>query len=42
MEPKYYGTNYRDIKIHAHDEVALVYGTPPDDLPSKYDFPQGS
>ena len=31
------GTSYRDIKIHAHDEVALVYGTPPDDTPSKYD-----
>ncbi len=35
------GTNYRDVKLHAHDEIALIYGTPPTDIPSKYDFPQG-
>jgi hypothetical protein len=35
------GTNYRDVKLHAHDEIALIYGTPPANIPSKYDFPQG-
>jgi hypothetical protein len=34
-------TNYSDVKIHAHDEIALIYGTPPPDIPSKYDFPKG-
>ncbi|MGA9844677.1 MAG: hypothetical protein WBQ25_20440 [Nitrososphaeraceae archaeon] len=27
------GTNYRDVKLHAHDEIALVYGTPPANMP---------
>ncbi|HYZ51199.1 MAG TPA: hypothetical protein VE593_09955 [Nitrososphaeraceae archaeon] len=35
------GTNYRDVKLHAHDEIALVYGTSPSHIPSRYDFPQG-
>lgn len=37
------GINYRDIKLHAHDEIALVYGRPPqpDSIPSTYNFPQG-
>ena len=35
------GMNYRDIKLHAHDEIAIVYGNPPANIPSKYDFPQG-
>ncbi|MFZ0221325.1 MAG: hypothetical protein WCC17_23985 [Candidatus Nitrosopolaris sp.] len=35
------GTNYRDIKLHAHDEIAIVYGTPPSTIPSSYKFPQG-
>jgi hypothetical protein len=37
------GKNYRDIKLHAHDEIALVYGRPPqpDSIPSTYNFPQG-
>ena len=34
------GTNYRDVKLHAHDEIVLIYGTP-SNIPSKYDFPQG-
>jgi hypothetical protein len=34
-------TNHRDIKIHAHDEIALIYGSPPADIPSKYNFPAG-
>jgi len=35
------GTNYRDIKLNAHDEIAIVYGTPPSTIPSNYKFPQG-
>jgi hypothetical protein len=35
------GTNYRDIKLNAHDEIAIVYGTPPSTVPSSYKFPQG-
>jgi hypothetical protein len=35
------GTNYRDIKLHAHDEIAIVYGTPPTTVPSSYKFPEG-
>jgi len=30
--------NYRDIKLKAHDEIAIVYGKPPSTIPSKYDF----
>ena len=35
------GTNYRDVKLHAHDEIALIYGRPPANIPSKYEFPEG-
>jgi hypothetical protein len=35
------GTNYRDVKLHAHDEIGLVYGTPPSHITSKYEFPEG-
>jgi len=35
------GTNYRDIKLNAHDEIAIVYGTPPSTIPSSYKFPEG-
>ncbi len=35
------GTNYRDIKLSAHDEIAIVYGTPPGTIPSRYIFAQG-
>lgn len=35
------GTNYGDIKLHAHDEITIVYGTPPSSIPSDYSFPQG-
>jgi len=35
------GTNYRDIKLHAHDEIAIVYGTPPPTIPTSYKFPRG-
>jgi hypothetical protein len=35
------GVNYREIKLHAHDEIALIYGTQPDRIPAAYEFPQG-
>lgn len=36
------GINYREIKLHSHDEIALVYGKPSlHTIPSSYDFPQG-
>jgi hypothetical protein len=33
--------NYKDVKLNAHDEIALVYGNPPKSIPSKYSFPEG-
>jgi hypothetical protein len=33
--------NYRDIKLTAHEEIAIAYGRPPDNIPSAYDFPRG-
>ena len=31
--------NYRDIKLSGHDEIAIVYCTPPPNtIPSKYGF----
>ena len=35
------GVNYKDIKLNAHDEIAIVYGKPPNNIPSKYNFPEG-
>jgi hypothetical protein len=35
------GSNYRDIKLNAHDEIVIVYGTAPSNIPSSYNFPQG-
>ena len=35
------GTNNRDIKLNAHDEIVIVYGTSPSTIPSSYKFPQG-
>lgn len=32
------GTNYRDIVFHAHDVITIVYGKPPNAIPTKYDF----
>jgi len=34
-------TNYRDIKLNAHDEIAIIYGTPPSNIPASYKFPAG-
>ena len=33
--------DYRDIKLNSHDEIAIVYGKPPDTIPSSYRFPKG-
>jgi hypothetical protein len=33
--------NYRDIKLSVHDEIAIVYGMPPNTIPSKYHFAEG-
>lgn len=35
------GTNYRDLVLHAHDEIAIIYGKPPSTIPTKYDFMRG-
>jgi hypothetical protein len=31
----------RQLKLAAHQEIAVVYGTPPDSIPSTYAFPSG-
>lgn len=33
--------NYRDVQMNAHDEISLVYGTPPQTIPSSFDFGPG-
>jgi hypothetical protein len=33
--------NYKDVPLKAHNEIALVYGTPPKSIPSSYSFPEG-
>ena len=35
------GSDYTRIPIKAHHEIAIVYGTPPDSIPSTYGFPEG-
>ena len=34
--------DYRKLPLVAHDEIALVYGTPPVQIPSSYEFPPGT
>jgi hypothetical protein len=34
-------TDYRNIKLNSHDEIAIVYGKAPDTIPSSYHFPAG-
>jgi hypothetical protein len=34
-------TTLADTKLNAHDEVVLVYGNPPPNIPSFYQFPEG-
>ncbi|NHI03789.1 hypothetical protein DYY67_0859 [Candidatus Nitrosotalea sp. TS] len=34
-------TNLESTELHAHDELAIVYGTAPPNIPSFYQFPEG-
>jgi hypothetical protein len=34
-------TSLKDTPLHAHDEIALVYGNPPTNIPAFYQFPEG-
>ncbi|HYL66657.1 MAG TPA: hypothetical protein VEU72_05850 [Nitrosopumilaceae archaeon] len=34
-------TSLKDTSLHAHDEIALVYGNPPTNIPAFYQFPEG-
>ncbi len=33
--------NAADIRLTAHEEIAVVIGTPPEEVPSTYKFPAG-
>jgi hypothetical protein len=35
------GMNYRDVKLNQHDEIAIVFGKAPINIPSKYSFANG-
>jgi hypothetical protein len=35
------GTEFRQTAINAHDEIVIIYGKPPDSIPSSYKFPEG-
>ena len=35
------GMNYRDVKLNQHDQIAIVYGNAPINIPSKYSFANG-
>ncbi len=35
------GTNIRDIVLHPHDEIALIYGKSPNNIPKTFIFPPG-
>ncbi len=34
-------TSLKDTPLHAHDEIVLVYGNPPTNIPAFYQFPEG-
>lgn len=34
-------TSLKDTPLHAHDEITLVYGNPPTNIPTFYQFPEG-
>lgn len=34
-------SSYRDVKLLAHDEIVIIYGTVPPTIPSSYQFPLG-
>jgi hypothetical protein len=35
------GTEYGQVPLGKHDEIAMVYGKPPESVPSRYHFPEG-
>ena len=35
------GTDFRQVPINEYDEIAIIYGKPPDSVPSNYNFPDG-
>ena len=34
-------TDFRDIPLNSHDEIAIVYGSSAYNIPPRYEFPQG-
>jgi hypothetical protein len=34
-------TDYRQIPLNEHNEIAIIYGKPPNSIPSNYEFPEG-
>lgn len=38
---KEFNGNYREIQLNSHDEIVLIYGSPPSPVPPSFDFPQG-
>src|ERR671919_381989 len=34
-------TDYRQIPLNEYDEIVIVYGKPPNSIPSSYEFPEG-
>lgn len=36
------GIDPKNIKLNEHDEIAIVYGKPPSNIPSRYSFSQGT
>ena len=34
-------TDYGQIPLNEHDEIAIVYGRSPDSIPSSFKFPEG-
>lgn len=34
-------TDYEQIPLNEHNEIAIVYGKPPNSIPSNYEFPEG-
>ena len=36
------GINYNNVILNQHDEIAIVYGNPPNKIPSAYVFSQGT
>ena len=34
-------TDYRQTPLNEHDEIVIVYGKPPNSIPSNYEFPEG-